>query len=87
VDPGLKEIVVVFDRPMKDRSWSVAIVGDNFPEITGVGYDEGQTVFRMQVSLQPGRTYSYGLNGPNLNSFMDVEGNPLVPVTVEFSTR
>ena len=87
VDPGLKEIVVVFDRPMKDRSWSVVRAGGLFPDFTGAAYDEGRTVLRLQVRLKPGQTYRFGLNDSQHMSFMDEQGNRLVPTVVEFSTR
>ncbi|MBK9118931.1 MAG: DUF4932 domain-containing protein [Phycisphaerales bacterium] len=35
VDPELAAIVVTFDRPMQDRSWSVVGGGPEFPTITG----------------------------------------------------
>ncbi len=87
VDPGLKEIVVVFDRPMKDRSWSVVRADGMMPDFTGAAYDEGRTVLRLQVQLKPGQTYRFGLNDNHYRSFMDEQGNRLLPTVVEFSTR
>lgn len=87
VDPALREIVIVFDRTMMNPGWSVMVRGDGtHPKTTSVAYDEGCTVFRMQVELQPGTTYSYGLNSPGGGGFRDTDGNRLMPVDVEFAT-
>jgi len=67
VDPGLKEIVITFSEPMRDKSWSVTGGGENFPEITSIYYTKGCTVLNMKVKLKPGWDYQFGLNSQSFN--------------------
>jgi hypothetical protein len=88
VDPNLKEIKVVFDRPMIDENWAVVGGGPHFPEITGqVHYDKECKVFTMPVRLKPGWSYQFWLNRGKFNSFQSKEGVPLESVAVTFETR
>jgi len=90
VDPNLKAIVVTFDRPMRDKSWSVVTLGsrDQMPKGTGpVGYDAARRVFTMPVQLQPGKEYRFGLNAEQFLGFRSAEGIPLAPIVVRFKTR
>ena len=87
VDPALPALVVVFDRPMRDRSWSV--VGDpaEMPDGDTPHYEEGGTRFVMPWRLSPGRSYRLGLNGGRSRAFQSAEGVPLEPVLLRFRTR
>lgn len=88
VDPGTSEIRVTFDRPMLDGSWAVVGGGPEFPEAAGEpSFDEARRVFTFPVKLAPGRTYSFGLNGPLHRGFVGEDGTALEPVQVSFSTR
>jgi len=90
VDPGIKEIVVTFDRPMKSPGWSVVTLGSQsqVPRSTGpVGYDAQRKVFTMPVELQPAREYYFGLNAEGYLGFHSEEGIPLAPVVVRFKTK
>jgi hypothetical protein len=90
VDPGLKAIVVTFDRPMRDKCWSVVTPGsqDEFPKSAGpVGYDATRKVFTMPVTLEPDKEYHFGLNSEQFAAFQSEEGIPLAPVEVRFKTR
>jgi hypothetical protein len=90
VDPGLKAIVVTFDRPMQDKSWSVVTLGaqDQYPKTAGpLRYDAARKVFTMPVQLQPGKEYVFGLNGGRFQNFRSADGTPLVPVVVRFKTK
>lgn len=89
VDPGLKAIVVTFDRPMKSPGWAVVRLGssDQVPKSTGaVGYDEERKIFTMPVELKPNKEYYFGLNAEGYLGFCSQEGIPLVPVVVRFKT-
>ncbi len=90
VDPNLKTIVVTFDRPMRDRSWSVVTLGtpELMPKAAGpLRYDATRKVFTMPVQLQPGKEYRFGLNGGKYQNFRSAEGVPLAPVVVRFKTK
>jgi hypothetical protein len=90
VDPGLNAIVVTFDRPMRDKCWSVVIVGsqDEFPKIAGpLRYDAARKVLTMPVTLQPDKEYRFGLNSERFHAFQSEQGIPLAPVEVRFKTR
>ncbi len=87
VDPDLNEIVVVFDRPMIDGSWSVTGGGPAFPTLVGEPhYDTGRRTFSVGIALAPGRTYRFGLNGGRYVGFSSADGYPLEPVEVTFTT-
>jgi hypothetical protein len=90
VDPRLKTITIAFDRPMKDRSWAVIVLGgrDHFPEVAGqVSFDAARRVFTMPVKLKPDWEYEFGLNANDNTAFQSEEGVPLIPVTVKFKTK
>lgn len=89
VASGDAEIVVVFDRPMKRGSY--AITGDpaKTPRALPGGRpllsEDGRT-FTLPVSLEPGRTYEFGLNSVRRAGFWSADGWPLDPVRVTFTT-
>ena len=88
VDPGLTEIVVKFDRPMRPNTWSVArtsIVPQ--PKIGKVHFDETGTVFTIPVTLETDHEYAFSLNWPGGGSFASQDGVALKDVPVRFRTR
>ena len=90
VDPELKAVVVTFDRPMRDQSWSVTTLGaqDKFPKVTGpLSFDTTRKIFTMPVELEPGKEYVFGLNSSQHRNFRGGEGIALTPVVVRFKTR
>ena len=89
VDPGLKAIVVTFDRPMKAGNMAVmSFDQDKFPKMPGkAAYDATRTVLTIPVALEPGKEYQLGLNGEGFLVMQDDQGNPLVPVLIKFRTR
>jgi hypothetical protein len=88
VDPGLKEIQVIFDRPMKDNSWSLVGGGPHCPETTGKPhYDAKRTTWTVPVKLRPSWSYEYKLNYGRFDSFRSEEGVPLDSVAVTFETK
>jgi hypothetical protein len=87
VDPGLAEIRVTFDRPMKDHSWSMCGAGPHCPEGTGKPkYDARRTTWTFPVKLKPDWDYEFGLNCQSFDAFRSEEGVPLEPVPVAFRT-
>lgn len=87
-DPGLKAIVVTFDRPMA-RGWSFIQTGpDSYPGISGdPAYDAAMRVLTLPVTLKPGTAYSLGLNSEHYQGFQSADGVPLFPAELHFKTR
>ena len=87
VDPSITVLKVVFDRPMKDGSWSLVGGGENFPQVTGKPqYDRARKVWSVQVKLKPNWDYQYMLNSDRFTAFQGANGTPLAPVRVSFRT-
>ena len=87
VDPDLKAILVVFDRPMRDKSWSLVGGGPHFPETAGQsGYDSKCTTWTCPIRLKPNWDYRFRLNAGRFTAFRSREGVPLEPVVVSFKT-
>jgi hypothetical protein len=88
VDPGLKAIVVTFDRPMVPGNYAVVGGGPHFPETTGrPTYDGTRRVLTIPVKLKPDWSYEFWLNRGRFNSFRSAGGVPLASVHVTFRTR
>jgi len=88
VDPELKAIRVVFDRPMKDKSWALVGGGPNFPDLPSpCAYDANRTTWTCPIKLKPDWNYTFMLNArPKFMGFRSREGVSLEPVTVSFKT-
>ena len=41
----------------------------------------------LPVKLEPGKTYTIGLNNENFHNFKDAAGNAAVPYVLQFKTR
>jgi hypothetical protein len=88
VDPDLREMRIVFDRPMKDGNWSVVGEGPDFPELVGKpSYNKARTVLTVRVKLKPEWEYHLMLNSERFHGFQSEAGVPLEPVEVEFTTK
>jgi hypothetical protein len=88
VDPNLQSIIVNFDRPMKDHSWSIVGGGSHFPQLNGKPYYHSQNmILSIPVKLKPGWQYEFWLNSEKYQGFVSAQGVPLVPVHVRFKTR
>ncbi|MCI0588257.1 MAG: Ig-like domain-containing protein [Planctomycetes bacterium] len=94
VDPGLKQIRIVFSEPMRPgRGYSGTEVAENekkgllFPLVgrSPSRWEEGGTVLVYDLSgpLRPGATYLLPLR----HLFRDLAGNTLVHYELRFSTR
>lgn len=87
VDPATDTLVVTFDRPMRDRSWSVCGGGPKLPPIDDPSYDPTRTVFTAKMRLEPGRDYEFWLNVGRFQAFRAEDGTALESVHVRFRTR
>jgi len=90
VDPLLRFITVVFDRPMRG-GYSVMTRGRGMGEAPVTRgecrWDSTKTVFAWPVTLQPDTEYGFSLNGKWNLEFQSVGGDPLVPTLIRFKTR
>ncbi len=87
VDPNLTEIRVVFDRPMKDKSWALVGGGPHCPEVgEGIHYDAQGRIWTVPVKLKPDWSYQFMLNSEKYVGFCSTNGVPLEPVSVTFKT-
>lgn len=85
VDPNLGEIVVCFDRPMRE-GWS--LIGNGWPTLVGTPeFDSTMTKLTIRVVLKPGTEYTLGFNSRNHKKFASSEGVPLVPCVCTFRTK
>jgi len=88
VDPTASAVVITFDRPMRDSSWSFVGGGPSFPKVTGQpSYDADLRVLTLPVTLKPGWSYEFWLNRGRHRSFQSSDGVALDPVHVLFKTR
>jgi len=88
VDPALKEITVTFDRDMA-RGFSWTGGGPEFPpgrEGQKAHWRDKRTCV-FPVSLEPGRSYRIGINAPSFKNFQGVDGIPVAPSEIRFTTR
>lgn len=87
VDPATRELVVVFDRPMIDKSWSITGGGPELPKFGPPMFDDARTTLTVPMTLEPGRRYRFGLNGGSFYGFVSAEGYPLASVEITFTTK
>lgn len=84
VDPGVTEIVIRFNR-------SVRQVGDpqkaRDPRFGPIRFDKTGTVLSIPVTLEPDRQYRLPLNWPEGEPFVSADGVPMNAFEVEFHTR
>lgn len=87
VDPDLKAVRIVFDRPMKDRPCTLVGEGPHFPAITGPSsYDAEQKTLTVPVKLKPNWSYEFMLNSETVHDIQSHKGVPLPPTRVKFAT-
>lgn len=89
VDPGLKRLVITFDRQMRDQSWSIVkLKGERCPLGKATpAYDAARRVLEVAIELEPGTSYRFMLNSEGMDGFRSAEGVPLAPFEVAFTTR
>jgi hypothetical protein len=88
VDPGLKEIVIRFDRKMGS---GMSITGDPalLPPIDSAGKPEWRNAktFVLPVTLAEGAYYRIGINSKSHQNFQDSRGTPVPPSVIAFTTK
>jgi hypothetical protein len=101
VDPGLREIVVHFDRPVREGDcgpWCRGVVPlfvegrpttTQLPPapVTAHSLDAAGTTLRITVALDRGHEYSFQLNTPKGDGFRTADGVPLEAYPIRFRTR
>lgn len=86
VDPGLGEIVVVFDQPMSTGGRSIVGGGESFPEIVGeITWRDARTIV-IPVRLRPDHEYWLSINNERFRNFRNTRGEPAVPYPIRFRT-
>jgi len=87
VPVSVDRIVVEFNEPMMNRSWSwVTLDGGTYPETTGDPIYTSAVRVELPVKLAPGVDYAMSINSKRFVNFKDVAGNPAVPFELRFST-
>lgn len=101
VDPELREIVVRFDRPVREGdcgAWCRGVVPlfvDGRPTttqlppapVTAHMLDAAGTTLRITVALERGQEYSFQLNTPKGDGFRTADGVPLEAYPIRFRTQ
>jgi RNA polymerase sigma factor (sigma-70 family) len=90
VDPGIKEIRVIFSKKMTDKSWSWP-TGNKYaaPKVEGgtIHFEPDGRTCVMPVKLEPGKTYVVGINSERFHGFQDAQGHPALPYLLVFRTK
>lgn len=88
VDPGLKEMTITFDRPVRGIALMQLGRSTNYPLARqGWTYDATGTILTVPLQIRPDSYYTFGLNAEKALFIQDRDGHPLVPVVVKFKTR
>ncbi|NLX12460.1 MAG: hypothetical protein GXY44_02255 [Phycisphaerales bacterium] len=90
VHPGLEQIVITFDTPIKMNSHSLVVLGDlKFPDLAGdepISFPDNKTC-AIKVKLQPNTAYGLGVNSKTRTGFKSAEdGTPAEPFELRFKT-
>lgn len=86
VDPGVGELRLVFDRPMRSDGYSICGSGPEFPELDGRPRWETPEVLVIPVRLAPDATYSFSVNCDSARNTVSAEGTPSHPAPIRFTT-
>ncbi|MBN2104645.1 hypothetical protein JW835_11450 [bacterium] len=89
VDPGIKEIRIVFNEMMYTGGYSWMKDPQNpwmFPEVTADPYYTDDFTHVLPVRLAPEQTYILWMNRGDFLSFRDIADNPLIPYQLIFKT-
>ena len=88
IDPGLNQLSVTFDQPMREGNWSWAYTQrEQFPETTGTpSFLPGNKTNVLPVRLRPGTHYVIWINSRSHRNFKNPAGETAVPYVLEFST-
>lgn len=88
VDPGTREVIVKFDKPLIccHYSWNYGPDGKDHWPLTDAPPDflAGNQAIKLHLVLKPGWHYSFTLTD---ESFASPDGFPLAPYTIDFDTK
>jgi hypothetical protein len=84
VDPGRTEIIVKFDRPMREVTDSQAV---RDPRYTRARFDDTATVLSFGVVLDPDQRYRFPVAWPGGGHLVSSEGVPMIDYVIQFHTR
>jgi hypothetical protein len=84
VDPSLKTITIVFDRPLLGQGYSIYNGSGAFPKTEGVAYTNENHHVVIRVALDSDTEYGFVLKGTR---FRSVEGVEMKDYSVTFKTR
>ncbi len=89
VDQNLDKVTVTFSKPMMDRSWSWSYEDKaSFPQTMGQpSYINNGKTCVLPVKLEPGKQYVIWINTKRFKNFKDMNGNPVEPYKLTFTTR
>ena len=86
IEPGEVTFRLTFDRAMRE-AYSLMLADGEFPAIlNGPTWDEEKKVLTCTFSIEGGKKYAIGVNGPGHGNFRAAEGYPLPAVVVRYST-
>src|SRR5262249_55415338 len=88
VDPATTELRFEFSREMAPATGTDFGPGgrEQFPVTGRTGWSADGRAYTYQVTLEPGRTYGLVLEGSPDGGFRGLDGYPLQPYTVVFTT-
>ena len=86
VDPGVTEIRIVFDQPMRHDRYSVVGGGESFPEITGGLRWVDPATLVIPVRLRPDHAYWLSVNNKRFRNFQNLDGEAAAPYPIRFRT-
>ena len=81
-----KELVVVFDRDMNERGFSICGGGPTYPNVKKRPKWKDERTLVVEVELEPDHQYHMSLNCPAAKNFRSKDGAALVPVPWSFTT-
>lgn len=84
VDPGLTEIVIRFDRPMRTAPDSQAV---RDPRFTQTHFDSTGTILSIGVALEPDQEYRFRVAWPGGDHLVSAQGVPMSDYLIEFHTK
>lgn len=89
VDPEIGEIKVTFDRPM-DGGFSWTGSGSTYPPTPDgakPSWSDDKTTCTLPVALKAGQFYRIGINSKSYQNFRSLDGIPIKPAVLTFTTR
>lgn len=86
VSPGLTEIVITFDQDMAG-GYSFTGGGPTFPKVAGKPVWRTPRECVLRVQLEPGRSYTVGINSATQTNFKSISGTPADPSILSFRTQ